>query len=477
MNSQAVTSTDRDSLVALDALLRIRDSGALNSFISNSTSLKSPSRSELSSGNRESMATCTSSSLQAHLAARFSTLLPMNAASVLLNNANQQNAVLAAAQFRLAAASTWGNSLLAAGNGHSLSNGVSPSLSSTPAGAIAGTPRPRHESFDLQSTATSPEKKVESLEPSPSIRKEKVAEALRSKPQRGRKRDDLSETERLELTRTRNREHAKSTRIRKKARYQELLDREELYLQQQEQEDIEDEKRNRIHKFLSLRQDMLRDQVQRQARNQQIGESSSSCRPSSLDGTFYETVPHEHFRLALAEIIDPTTSFEFESLLPGDANADSDEAISKMQEWDEALVDRARCTFTNSFSNVPLINYEIESGSDGIALNKNGDAFCRVDIFVQAPNPCDSDASGSVVGKKNKIMSGICSFQFGSKNNLLTSMRWTTLEDRCSAGRAEDRNRPFPEYLQSQLVHPSVVSLDHVKQSEGDDSNGPGMNI
>jgi hypothetical protein len=44
------------------------------------------------------------------------------------------------------------------------------------------------------------------------LRQEKVVEALKSKPQRGKRRDDLSETERMELTRTRNREHAKSTR-------------------------------------------------------------------------------------------------------------------------------------------------------------------------------------------------------------------------------------------------------------------------
>jgi hypothetical protein len=44
------------------------------------------------------------------------------------------------------------------------------------------------------------------------VRKEKIDAALRSKPQRGRKRDNLSIHERLELTRTRNREHAKSTR-------------------------------------------------------------------------------------------------------------------------------------------------------------------------------------------------------------------------------------------------------------------------
>jgi hypothetical protein len=44
------------------------------------------------------------------------------------------------------------------------------------------------------------------------FRQEKVEAALRSKAQRGRKRDNLSVSERLELTRTRNREHAKCTR-------------------------------------------------------------------------------------------------------------------------------------------------------------------------------------------------------------------------------------------------------------------------
>ena len=44
------------------------------------------------------------------------------------------------------------------------------------------------------------------------IRQEQIDAALRSKPQRGKKRDNLSVHERLELTRTRNREHAKSTR-------------------------------------------------------------------------------------------------------------------------------------------------------------------------------------------------------------------------------------------------------------------------
>lgn len=49
-------------------------------------------------------------------------------------------------------------------------------------------------------------------EQSPVIRSEEVEAALRSKPQRGKKRNNLSVLERLELTRTRNREHAKCTR-------------------------------------------------------------------------------------------------------------------------------------------------------------------------------------------------------------------------------------------------------------------------
>ena len=44
------------------------------------------------------------------------------------------------------------------------------------------------------------------------VRTEKIRDALNSKPQRGKKRQDLNQLERQVLTRTRNREHAKSTR-------------------------------------------------------------------------------------------------------------------------------------------------------------------------------------------------------------------------------------------------------------------------
>jgi hypothetical protein len=84
------------------------------------------------------------------------------------------------------------------------------------------------------------------------IRKDEVEAALRSKPQRGRKRDNLSELERLELTRTRNREHAKSTRIRKKARYQELLDNEKKYEDLKTRGELNSQREQSVRQLVSV---------------------------------------------------------------------------------------------------------------------------------------------------------------------------------------------------------------------------------
>jgi len=65
-----------------------------------------------------------------------------------------------------------------------------------------------------KTSAANPQEKPEEKDTKEekNIRKQEVEAALRSKPQRGRKRENLNAEERLELTRTRNREHAKSTR-------------------------------------------------------------------------------------------------------------------------------------------------------------------------------------------------------------------------------------------------------------------------
>lgn len=74
---------------------------------------------------------------------------------------------------------------------------------------VAATTNPRAETL-----CTKGNRKVKETAAAakPVVRTNEIEAALRSKPQRGRKRDNLSALERLELTRTRNREHAKSTR-------------------------------------------------------------------------------------------------------------------------------------------------------------------------------------------------------------------------------------------------------------------------
>jgi hypothetical protein len=85
-----------------------------------------------------------------------------------------------------------------------LSPALSPQQPAAPELTLARPSDPAGNVDDSKSPAETAEQKR--------IRKEEVEAALRSKPQRGRKRENLNAEERLELTRTRNREHAKSTR-------------------------------------------------------------------------------------------------------------------------------------------------------------------------------------------------------------------------------------------------------------------------
>ncbi len=276
-------------------------------------------------------------------------------------------------------------------------------------------------------------------------------------------------------------------RIRKKARYQELLDREELYLQMQEEEDIQDQQKQSVLDFFSLRQSMLLDQMKRETHDQQTGEATAP-QQSKTDKTMELGLsPEEAIRMKLSELVDPARSFEFDSLLPGGATADSDDAICKMFEWDEVFMDSVQYTFGSNAVNVlKSVTYEIDGGCNGIAINKGGNAFCRVELFANVPAPTESAASDDVATKRTMLLSGLCSFQFGLESNCLTSMKWTTLEDRCCvsnvrvSGKQIDigsRGHPCLEYLGSQLIHPSVVSLDHAKQNDGDEINEPGMSI
>jgi len=85
------------------------------------------------------------------------------------------------------------------------------------------------------------------------VLKKQIVDAMNSKPQRGRKRNNLTDEERQELTRTRNRQHAKSTRERKKARLEELTKIEEQYNDLLARLGTEDERRRVVQVVISSR--------------------------------------------------------------------------------------------------------------------------------------------------------------------------------------------------------------------------------
>ncbi|GMH48467.1 hypothetical protein TL16_g00295 [Triparma laevis f. inornata] len=83
--------------------------------------------------------------------------------------------------------------------------------------------------------------------------KEEVMNALGSKPQRGRKRSNLTEAQRQELTRTRNRQHAKSTRERKKAKLDELTIIEGKFVEIQTEKELDHARKRTVQAVISSR--------------------------------------------------------------------------------------------------------------------------------------------------------------------------------------------------------------------------------
>jgi hypothetical protein len=179
---------DRDSLLALDALLRIRQSDASQHGGSTKIDSGSPP---------------TVSRYPPTAVTGWNKLLPINAAGLLLPQVSSSG-YSPAQQFAGAQAA-------AAALRHPRPSAPSRGLVVQDAHTTGAKPSSETRQGDKKKNAAG-KNAADTKEVAISIRREKVEAALNSKPQRGRKREDLSEKERLELTRTRNREHAKSTR-------------------------------------------------------------------------------------------------------------------------------------------------------------------------------------------------------------------------------------------------------------------------
>jgi len=262
------------------------------------------------------------------------------------------------------------------------------------------------------------------------IVKEKVKAALESQHQRGKKRNNLNANERLELTRSRNREHAKSTRLRKKARYEELEKSEIKLTRLLESKDLQEERVRYMKQFLLARQHMLNKSVHEDASS---NESATGGRPCDI--------------LLSQAIINPVKNFRFDS---GDGQVggshEDDSPVAKMRGWDERILLKASAIFskedydkTSSSMVTSFFEYEIEDGDEGIAIsnnNSNGIGYAHIDLVRYKTidsGPCDPTTT-TCTKQRTVIAKGVlrARFEDGAR---LSSVAWTTIENHVDRSR------------------------------------------
>lgn len=294
-------------------------------------------------------------------------------------------------------------------------------------------------------------------------------------------------------------------------------------------EKIRFERFETIQKFLSIRQNMLLHVHDRSHSESSSENSSASISKQQIMAAKSEAYRQdkkeeseakskaEHAAL-LAEVVDDTSRFLFDyasiNRNGSSLKADSSEVsmhqkcldllisirsakkfsnftpsfqqeqmscIACMQQWDKQLISRLAQVYGAGSESCFI--YKVVGGVDGIALSTDGNGFARVELIVNR--------------EEIKVaISGLLTVNFESDSSRLSSVHWTTLEDRCMAlpecgdlhgspvqsHASHDSSSSKTSTLSSAMVHPSVVSLspslDAYKNVEtGYESSGPGMNI
>lgn len=202
-------------------------------------------------------------------------------------------------------------------------------------------------------------------------------------------------------------------RIRKKARYTELLKSErqlELLMQSQR---LESERLKCLERFFSAREHMINSPEIDAAK---IGDHFDDI--ASLDTFGYETKG-----------------------LPSVFKCEDSSPITRMCHWDKQL--RSKVYGSSELSSSTFFAYEVQDGLSEISISKNGNCFAQVDVVLC--QMCKDDSSSvpplttETVTKKKKyemhrfvLLTILMKAQFGNAHSSkLTSMVWTVLEDRC----------------------------------------------
>jgi hypothetical protein len=266
-------------------------------------------------------------------------------------------------------------------------------------------------------------------------------------------------------------------RLRKKARYQELLDSEEQLKMFQRAETLRQERIATILKFVVVRDKMLND-------------ATPSTSPSA--------------NIELQELVDHLSTFQFEIHSHKSISLDTtrteqhQDQHAIMSQFDRDIRERCRLSSTDD---VPSFHYNLVDGANDIAISKQGSGFARLELLVHQRRDSSSQEESVL-----KLLSGILTVQFASSSNRLSSVSWFITQYHpsfsipssrrhderqvgavaasSSQSNGDDQSRSSlstsssHDTLENQMIHPSVVSLD-LKTSHTDitGGNGIGMSI
>lgn len=243
------------------------------------------------------------------------------------------------------------------------------------------------------------------------VRPDQIEAAMRSKPQRGRKRENLNEYERMELTRTRNREHAKSTRVRKKARYEELLEAEEQWKDHLHWRALNDKRKATIQAFIVMQERRLRSKL----------DSVTSQQKRSSGRTLVSLDSSSEAPAAVHDIMDDSATFLYDENRKQNPKGEWREEMDDFDEW---LATRVANCLGNAATT--MLSLTIQGGPDqGVALNELRSGFAQIDLTVASL----------------KVMQALLRFEFvpSSHSTTLSLVQWCTLE--YAAGTEEDFER------------------------------------
>jgi hypothetical protein len=348
--------------------------------------------------------------------------------------------------------------------------------------------------------------------------------------------------------------------MRKKARYQELLDTEKHYSQLKLHEELRKERTAVLNRYLALRQSMINNLVLRRRHTANPPDHSSLQSMAKYISMLHEKVVdseaglvlHIHDRNFIAEQslyscsggrISGTETYTLSSPSSISATDRTADSVSQMINWDQFVCDRVVVKLEES-QHLDATNssidpntsfaYQVRGGINGVAISPDGTAFGRIDLLYTTERSTKMAIEPSTLARSPVLLSGIISATFVGGSSRLSNIVWLTAESESldlngempeerlisinDKEAADNTKTPYDEEaaialpganqirsnnnhqtqdddpsssssshetLGQQLVHPSVVSLDHEKinasmtsDSPPDDlQQGPGMSI